>query len=377
MASWKDYIAESSQAEINNWNVLESMVKFAITNGATVHEGYLRCNPQADLIVDELTALNLEFKPVRINHNIKTETLPFKHYYMNNDTVVCFNGNAMFADVNILSLNETTFKNIAAIIKKRVNKPTDRSNGVHVIRTTGRGLDIAKVADLSYDLITSNYDECVVGPVKHIIEDLNSSDPCGKISILSGPAGTGKTHLLRYIISAANKQTFVIIPPDMIASLNGPSLVNVLIDFKNDDVGLEHSENAPPRNIVFLIEDADSVLTPRGTDNMGSISSLLNISDGIIGEACNIRIVATTNENHQEFDRAIMRSGRLCRHVLVDKLEPSQCVFILNRLTNNDLTVPIKNGWQRTHKYVLADLYRFIRPDGQVESVVEERKLGF
>jgi hypothetical protein len=65
---------------------------------------------------------------------------------------------------------------------------------------------------------------------------------------------------------------------------------------------------------------------------MSKISSLLNLSDGLVGATFDIRILATTNARQVEIDPAILRPGRLCRRIEVLPLEPDHATAVLGGL---------------------------------------------
>jgi hypothetical protein len=69
--------------------------------------------------------------------------------------------------------------------------------------------------------------------------------------------------------------------------------------FEEAESGLETKkpQNCP---ILFIIEDADDCLVPRGSGNVSTISSLLNYTDGIFGSMLDLRIIATTNAEKME-----------------------------------------------------------------------------
>src|SRR6202020_1235269 len=84
--------------------------------------------------------------------------------------------------------------------------------------------------------------------------------------------------------------------------------------------------------VVLIVEDADDCLVPRGTDNMSQIAALLNLSDGLVGSAFDIRRLATTTAKVTEVDSAILRPGRLCRRIEVPPLQPDHATDILRGL---------------------------------------------
>lgn len=62
-----------------------------------------------------------------------------------------------------------------------------------------------------------------------------------------------------------------------------------------------------------MIEDAEKVLLSRDMNEGSSqgVSSLLNISDGILGDCLNIQVICTFNTKKDKIDSALLRDGRL------------------------------------------------------------------
>ena len=108
--------------------------------------------------------------------------------------------------------------------------------------------------------------------------------------------------------------------------------------------------------VVFILEDGDNVLTPRGKENLSLISTLLNFTSGILGSMLDIRAIATTNSPTKDIDPALMRPGRLSAHVTVGPLSTEQAIKIFKRLTGK------KDGV--THATTLAQVYRDARKAG-------------
>lgn len=171
-----------------------------------------------------------------------------------------------------------------------------------------------------------NYASDVLEGFRRIKADLDTPKPHGRIALFDGPPGTGKTHLLKSLLTECTETVFVLVSPDLLLAMTGPSVLPALLDFSTNFVGSSKS-------ITFLVEDADSCVAPRGADNMSVISGVLNLGDGILGQLLDIRLVMTTNAKHSEIDEAILRPGRLSARVNVDKLDADQCNQIYNRLT--------------------------------------------
>ena len=105
----------------------------------------------------------------------------------------------------------------------------------------------------------------------------------------------------------------LLIPASLVSELDGPAFLPLLLDINRDE---------KDKPILIIIEDGDDCLVNREEgNNMSAISSLLNISDGILGSILDIKLVVSTNADIEDIDRAILRPGRLCAHMFVDPLK--------------------------------------------------------
>lgn len=179
---------------------------------------------------------------------------------------------------------------------------------------------------LNFPLIEENYSSSVVQKHKIVIENIALPNPKkGKIAVYQGPPGTGKTYLIRHIISTIKDCYIVLIQPHLVSGLADPELIDCLVDLSRD--------NLP---IIFILEDADEILSSRNKKNISGISILLNFGDGILGSILDTRIICTTNAKIKEFDPAIMRPGRLLQFIEVGKLAPDEVLRAARRLMGED-----------------------------------------
>jgi MoxR-like ATPase len=81
---------------------------------------------------------------------------------------------------------------------------------------------------------------------RHVVEDLNSNDPCGRIIILDGPPGTGKTHMVRALLNEVKDATFVLVPSQHDERARQPDFIKALLE--------EQRQGHP---MVLVVEDAD------------------------------------------------------------------------------------------------------------------------
>lgn len=255
-------------------------------------------------------------------------------------------------------------------LRKKVTPKSVRSNGrCFILASAGSGIDVTELGYAAVPIDYSGYSHEIHGKIREMIADLRTPFPTGRISVLEGPPGTGKTFVLRGLMRDIPDATFIFVPPQMIPHLGSPNLVPVLLRLKND----EH--HGP---IVFLCEDADSILTKRNQSNMEDVASMLNLSAGLIGELVDIRIVATTNADRSQIDEAILRPGRLSQYIKVPPLSVSEANALYTKLTGNEPATDLWNG-VRANAYrrvgfgaddqagdgvKLADVYQMARRNG-------------
>lgn len=179
----------------------------------------------------------------------------------------------------------------------------------------GRELSIRRMGRVVAPLDSINYSVEVLARFKVAVEDIKGEHPGGRIVVLDGPPGTGKTYLVRALMDAVGdgEITFLLVSPEAIADLAGVEVLPVLVG---------HHSGAGP--IVLILEDADSLLAARRGATMDRIASVLNLGDGLLGEALNLRLIVTTNAPIKELDPALLRPGRLSVRISCEPLGPEE-----------------------------------------------------
>ncbi len=223
------------------------------------------------------------------------------------------------------------------------------SNSVFALMSGHGGLSLRSIGDINHTLVESNYNPKAIEGYNHITECLGSEDPCGRLILLQGPPGVGKSYMIRSLVSSI-KSTFIVVGSDMISSLTGPAILPVIM-------GCVNSEEKKP--ITFILEDADIALAHRKKGDVSHLSGLLNLGDGLLGELLDIRILATTNAEMLDLDPAITRPGRMCQHISLKPFSGKEAAALYNSM------VPGKNMVMK-HDRTLAEIYRMAREDGWV-----------
>ena len=247
---------------------------------------------------------------------------------------------------------------IKGLCAKHLKSP-DKKRNVHILTTSEMGLQLSSIGMVSSPLEKTNYGAAVNADLAHIIDDLQNLNPCGRVVVLNGEPGCGKTYAVRGIMDAVVDAVFILVQSHMVTSLGEPSFATLLLETKEDNEG---------KPIICVIEDADNCLMPRAVDNVSAVSSLLNLGDGIMGAGLNIRIVATTNLKTGDLDDAVRRPGRLCRLVSVNKLSPDEAGVVYARLTGKERVFD--------KSMTLAEVYR-LAIDENYQSEVKSKGMGF
>lgn len=233
---------------------------------------------------------------------------------------------------------------------------------IYAIIRQGMHLNLSSIGNAGIKLVDGNYTPEVMEDYRFSIKDLQSTAPSGRIIIMRGAPGTGKTHLIRAMLLEVPDAMFVLISPEMVTNLAGPELLPLL---------MSHRSGTGP--IILILEDADKCLVARDKDNMNSIQSLLNLGDGILGSLLDLRIVATTNAHELHMEEAIMRPGRLSKMLEVGPLDVTTARGVFNRLLPeaklpDELTKKFKDESVNSpgYKMSLAEAYSLARKHGWI-----------
>lgn len=233
-------------------------------------------------------------------------------------------------------------------------------NKFYMITHDGQSLDLLeydvnqnKFEDFDLDL---QYNDDFKEVSANIISTLSKKDGTTGIALLHGAPGSGKTTYLRYLISTVNKR-IIYMPPDMANQLGTPSFFNFIRQYPNS---------------VLIIEDGENILRKRLEDSGTSpaISNLLNLSDGIMGDALNIQVVCTFNADIAEIDEALLRPGRLIANYYFGTLKPEKTKALFKHL-HGDEAEPQKE------EMTVAEIYKAMEMPTTHEKPKTTRKIGF
>jgi DNA-binding XRE family transcriptional regulator len=205
---------------------------------------------------------------------------------------------------------------------RRRRKPGRAS--VSALMSDGDGVEIRSVGAIGVPLERDNYPETVLVQYDRMCREFQSDEPSARFVVIDGPPGTGKTFMIRALAQQCERARVTLVFPHMLPQLITPLMLPVLLR--------ETVTTAWHKKLVLVIEDGDLAIVKRGTDNMSELSALLNMTDGMLGSALDLRIVVTTNADITRLDPAVMRRGRLLEHIKMPPLDPEHAWRVLKRL---------------------------------------------
>jgi hypothetical protein len=278
-------------------------------------------------------------------------------------------GNGNYLVLRVLSQREELVAKVKEHFSSQWKTP-EKLGHIHCIVQEYGHLALRSLGNAGVKFIPENYNPNVVEDYKEAIFDLKSNYPSGRIVLMHGIMGSGKTHLTRAMLLEVPDAMFVLVSPDIMTDLSGPQLLPILINQRSNAKG----------PIVLVLEDADKCLVKRHESNMSSIQALLNLGDGIMGSMLDLRIVATTNAEELEIEEALKRPGRMSKQIKVGHLQPDVARKIFDRLCPNAraylgasfTTNSVVGGKpQFFEKMTLAEVYSLARKYGWKPEVRE------
>lgn len=190
-----------------------------------------------------------------------------------------------------------------------------------------------------------NYNDTL--PHQSLTDFINGGD--SGISILYGAPGTGKTSYIRYLIDQNPNRDFYWLDQSAFYEMNNADFIEFLCDIKDS---------------VVILEDCECILKSREETPNTVLSSILNLSDGMLGDSLCLKFICTFNTDLQSLDKALLRKGRLKMQYEFENLSKDKVAKLFEKL-----------GIEETPtEMAICDVYNIDTNNGIKK---ETKKIGF
>jgi len=163
------------------------------------------------------------------------------------------------------------------------------------------GLSFENIGKFETPFVRTNYSADIEKKFDQVLGMLKEQNPFGRLVLLHGSPGTGKSFFIKSLVSEITNSLVLFVPASMVGGLTAPNFVGKLLEWKENE----------KQSIILIVEDADEAIQKRQNGNVGVLSDILNLTDGLLGELIDVRVIATTNKKTVDIDEAVLRKGRL------------------------------------------------------------------
>jgi hypothetical protein len=164
--------------------------------------------------------------------------------------------------------------------------------------------------------IDANYADNTRAEVAPLFEWRNAPPPGGRLVLWHGPPGTGKTTAVRALVWEWRTWAEFQFITDPEQFLSNPSyLMRTISSTERSAIPASPTD----RWQVLVLEDSGEYLAPDAKALAGqAVSRLLNVCDGVLGQATRTLVLVTTNEPIHSLNPAAARPGRCLADVQFD-----------------------------------------------------------
>jgi hypothetical protein len=300
--------------------------------------------------------------------------------------VICFVrlGNDGLVHTSISACDRDSLDAAERELRDLLPSPADNDDGSPsvTVRFWNYGRDEPRARRIevpSWDDIQGNYPSRTLGDLAPLMSSFRPG-VSGQLLMWHGPPGTGKTFALRALLWEWREwcAAHYVVDPEYL--LGSPSyMVDMLTSSSSARDTLEADYDAldgkpaiarteSQRWRLLILEDSGELLSIDAKERQGqTISRLLNIVDGLIGQGLRLLILITANEPLRTLHPALSRTGRCASVVEFAAFTPDEAAAWL--AARGTATGSASSG-------TLSDLYAAVGDDDR-RTTSAQRRVGF